>query len=92
MNKIIPIFPLITVIFPNSNFPLHIFEERYKKLINRILDEKSGFGIVPYVNNKVSEIGVYVEVTDITKRYNTGELDIVVKGMYRFFIKTLDIN
>jgi len=92
MNKIIPIFPLITVIFPNSKFPLHIFEERYKKLINRILDEKSGFGIVPYINDKVSEIGVYVEVTDITKRYDSGELDIVIKGKDRFFRKSLNIH
>jgi len=92
MKKIIPIFPLIKVVFPNSKFPLHIFEERYKKLINRILDEKSGFGVVPYINNKVSEIGVYVKVTDITNRYNTGELDIIVKGMDRFFRKTLEIH
>jgi len=92
MKKIIPIFPLITVIFPNSKFPLHIFEERYKKLINRILDEKIGFGIVPYINDKVGEIGVYVEVTDITKRYDSGELDIIVKGMDRFFRKSLNIH
>jgi Lon protease-like protein len=92
MNKIIPIFPLITVIFPNSKFPLHIFEERYKKLINRILDEKSGFGVVPYVNNKVSEIGVFVEVKDITKRYSSGELDIIVTGTDRFFRKSLNIH
>ncbi len=92
MNKIIPIFPLITVIFPNSKFPLHIFEERYKKLINRILDEKSGFGVVPYINDKVSEIGVYVEVKDITKRYDSGELDITVIGTDRFFRKSLNIH
>ena len=92
MKKIIPIFPLITVVFPNSKFPLHIYEERYKKLINRILDEKSGFGVVPYINDKVSEIGVYVEVTDITKRYDSGELDIIVKGTDRFFRKTLNIH
>ncbi len=92
MKNIIPIFPLITVIFPNSKFPLHIFEERYKKLINRILDEQTGFGIVPYVNNKVSEIGVYVEVTAVTKRYRSGEIDIIVKGMDRFFRKSLNIH
>jgi len=92
MKKIIPIFPLITVVFSNSKFPLHIYEERYKKLINRILAEKSGFGVVPYINDKVSEIGVYVEVTDITKRYDSGELDIIVKGTDRFFRKTLNIH
>lgn len=92
MKKIIPIFPLITVVFPNSKFPLHIFEDRYKKLINRILDEQSGFGIVPYINDKVSEIGVYVEVADIIKRYDSGELDIIVKGKDRFFRRTLNIH
>lgn len=92
MKKIIPIFPLITVIFPNSKFPLHIFEERYKKLINRILNERSGFGVVPYINDRVSEIGVYVEVKDITKRYSSGELDIIVTGTDRFFRKTLNIH
>ena len=92
MNKIIPIFPLITVVFPNSMFPLHIFEERYKKLINRILNEQSGFGIVPYINDKVSEIGVYVKIKDVTKRYDSGELDIIVKGTERFFRKSLNIH
>ena len=92
MKKIIPIFPLITVVFPNSKFPLHIFEERYKKLINRILDEQTGFGVVPYINDKVTEIGVYVEVADITKRYDSGELDIVINGKDRFFRKSLNIH
>jgi len=92
MKKIIPIFPLITIVFPNSKFPLHIFEERYKKLINRILDEKVGFGIVPYIHDKVGEIGVYVEVADITKRYDSGELDIIVLGTERFFRKSLNIH
>jgi len=92
MKKIIPIFPLIKVVFPNSKFPLHIFEERYKKLINRILDEKTSFGIVPYIHDKVGEIGVYVEVTEITKRYDSGELDIIIKGKDRFFRKSLNIH
>ncbi len=92
MKKIIPIFPLITVVFPNSQFPLHIFEERYKKLINKVIDEHTGFGIVPFINNNISEIGVYVEVTKVIKRYQTGEIDIVVKGIYRFFRKSLSIH
>ena len=80
----IPIFPLALVIFPNSRYPLHIFEERYKILINKSLANNSGFGIVSKIGETISEVGVYVEVSNVTKIYESGELDIVVKGTWRF--------
>ena len=80
----IPIFPLALVIFPNSKYPLHIFEERYKTLINKCLANNSGFGIVSRIGDTISEVGVYVEVADVTKIYESGELDIVVSGKWRF--------
>jgi len=80
----LPIFPLALVIFPNSRYPLHIFEERYKILINKCLANNSGFGIVSKIGDTISEVGVYVEVTNVTKIYESGELDIVVKGSWRF--------
>jgi len=80
----IPIFPLALVIFPNSKYPLHIFEERYKKLINKCLSQKSGFGIVSRIGENVSEVGVYVDILDVIKIYESGEMDIVVKGKWRF--------
>ena len=80
----IPIFPLALVIFPNSKYPLHIFEERYKILINKCLANNSGFGIVSRIGDTISEVGVYVEVADVTKIYESGELDIVVAGKWRF--------
>jgi Lon protease-like protein len=80
----IPIFPLALVVFPNSKYPLHIFEERYKKLINKCLSQKSGFGIVSRIGENVSEVGVYVDILDVIKIYESGEMDIVVKGKWRF--------
>ena len=80
----IPLFPLALVIFPNSRYPLHIFEERYKILINKCLANNSGFGIVSKIGETISEVGVYVEVTNVTKIYESGEIDIVVKGTWRF--------
>ena len=80
----IPIFPIALVIFPNSRYPLHIFEERYKILINKCLANNTGFGIVSKIGETISEVGVYVEVTNVTKIYESGELDIVVKGTWRF--------
>ena len=86
----IPIFPLSLVIFPNSKYPLHIFEERYKILINKCLANNSGFGIVSRIGDTISEVGVYVEVGDVTKIYESGELDIVVAGKWRF--KRIDLE
>jgi len=80
----IPIFPLALVVFPNSKYPLHIFEERYKILINKCLGNSTGFGIVSKIGDTISEVGVYVEIAQVIKIYESGELDIVVAGKWRF--------
>lgn len=92
MNKIIPIFPLQLVIYPNSKYPLHIFEHRYKKMIANCLTHGSGFGIVAMFNTKMSDVGVYAEIDQITKKYENGEMDIIVKGINRFLINQLKMN
>jgi len=88
----IPIFPLSLVIFPNSRYPLHIFEERYKILINKCLANESGFGIVSRIGDTISEVGVYVEIANVTKIYESGELDIVVSGKWRFRRENLEMH
>ncbi len=84
MEKVIPIFPLKLVVFPRSSYPLHIFEERYKKLINKCLKDKTGFGIVAKTKHGIEEIGVYVEITKVLEKFENGEMDIVVTGRERF--------
>jgi Lon protease-like protein len=42
----LPLFPLTLVLFPGQTVPLHIFEERYKAMLRRCLDEQIPFGIV----------------------------------------------
>jgi Lon protease-like protein len=86
MNKTIPIFPLSLVVFPFSKVPLHIFEERYKKMINKCLDEKTGFGIVSLIWNEMSKVGSYVEIEKVERKKENGEMDIIVKGISRFKI------
>ncbi len=83
MDNLIPIFPLNIVVFPYSNIPLHIFEEKYKKMIGKCIDEKKGFGIISIIKNKLSGIGSYVEIKTILKKYPAGEMDIVVQGKAR---------
>lgn len=45
MHKV-PLFPLNTVLFPNAQLSLHIFEERYRQMIGRCLEQKTPFGVV----------------------------------------------
>ncbi|MBE0571420.1 MAG: LON peptidase substrate-binding domain-containing protein [Ignavibacteriaceae bacterium] len=80
----IPVFPIALVVFPNSKYPLHIFEERYKILVNKCLGNSTGFGIVSKIGDTISEVGVYVEIAEVIKIYESGELDIVVAGKWRF--------
>lgn len=82
----IPLFPLNLVVFPGSGYPLHIFEERYKKMINRCIDEKKYFGIVFNLTNNMAKVGTLSEITSVTKFYDDGRLNIIVKGIQRFII------
>ena len=85
-SSTIPLFPLSLVVFPESKYPLHIFEERYKRMIRRCRSNGEGFGIVAQIGKELSKIGSYVRVADILTEYENGELDIVVKAMSRFIL------
>lgn len=80
MTNFIPIFPLSIVVFPNEDLNLHIFEPRYKQLIKECFEQKRMFGIPVVIGNEVSEWGTLIEIVEISKVYDTGEMDIKTKG------------
>lgn len=86
MTNFIPLFPLAIVVYPGEELNLHIFEPRYKQLINDCYAAKRPFGIPAVINDKVSEMGTLVEITEISKRYDNGEMDIKTKGLEVFKI------
>lgn len=86
MTNFIPIFPLGIVVFPGEELNLHIFEPRYKQLINECFSLKKPFGIPAVLENKVQELGSVVEITELTKVYDSGEMDIKTKGKQVFRI------
>lgn len=75
------------VLFPTALIPLHIFEERYKKLINECLTNRSEFGINFLDNGKISTIGCAAKVTQLIKRHEDGKLDVIIEGTRRFHAK-----
>jgi Lon protease-like protein len=86
----IPLFPLEVVLFPEAALPLHIFEDRYKEMVNVCLAEKSAFGVVCAQREGLSVVGCTAEILRILERYPDGRMDILCQGAERFEIENLD--
>jgi uncharacterized protein len=86
MTNFIPIFPLGIVVYPGEDLNLHIFEPRYKQLITECYAAKKPFGIPAVIENKIQDYGSVVEITEISKQYDNGEMDIKTKGVKIFRI------
>ena len=86
MTNFIPLFPLALVVFPGENLNLHIFEPRYKQLIQDCFENKKPFGIPAVLDGKVQEYGTLVEIVEITEAYENGEMDIKTKATLVFQI------
>ncbi|MGE5488341.1 MAG: LON peptidase substrate-binding domain-containing protein [bacterium] len=87
---LLPLFPLPLVLFPGTTLPLHIFEDRYKQLINEAIRDQSEFGIVLARQRAVLTTGCTAVVDRVLKHYEDGRMDIVVAGRRRFEISSLD--
>ena len=66
--------------YPGESLNLHIFEPRYKQLINECYAENKGFGIPTVINNKLNEIGTLVKITEVLNVQENGEMDIKTTG------------
>lgn len=86
----IPLFPLEVVLFPEAALPLHIFEDRYKEMVNLCLTEKTGFGVVCAQREGLAVVGCVAEVVRVLQEYPDGRLDILCQGTQRFEIENLD--
>ncbi len=86
MTNFIPVFPLAIVVYPGEHVNLHIFEPRYKQLIAECHEKNKPFGIPTVMNNRLQEIGTLVRVTEISKVYENGEMDIKTVGTEVFRI------
>jgi len=81
MNDVvkIPMFPLSIFPLPGEMIPLHIFEPRYRQLLEDAESKDIAFGIYfNHVSNS-EKLGSLVKLESVLKRYETGEADIIVK-------------
>lgn len=93
----LPLFPLQTVLFPGMPLHLHIFEERYKRMMRLCLESRQPFGVVLIRQGSEAlgplaepyQVGCTAQVTQV-QRLDEGRLNLVAVGKERFRILSLD--
>ncbi|HTT54197.1 MAG TPA: LON peptidase substrate-binding domain-containing protein [Streptosporangiaceae bacterium] len=96
----LPLFPLGTVLYPGVLLPLHIFEERYRRLVRDLLDgpQPGRFGVIAIRRGRetgvhgisaLHEIGCTATLRRVAA-YQDGRFDLVTVGSQRFRLARLD--
>ena len=97
----IPLFPLHTVLSPGLALPLHVFEDRYRLMVRRCLDESTPFGVVLIREGSelaprdggpqelaIASVGTFAEIREAS-RYADGRWELLTVGAGRFVIETV---
>lgn len=90
----LPLFPLPVVLFPGVPLPLHIFEPRYRQMLEDIGQTNNLFGLA-YFDSTTSErdlpapgqVGCVAEVTE-TQTFPDGRSNILTIGVIRYRIES----
>ena len=92
MSFEMPLFPLNVVLFPGMPLPLHIFEPRYRLMIERCLNDDSIFGVAQIVEGQEgscdthpAQIGCAAEIIEVAP-FADGRLNVQTLGTRRFEI------
>ncbi|XLS28062.1 LON peptidase substrate-binding domain-containing protein [Flavobacteriaceae bacterium M23B6Z8] len=83
---LLPLFPLQIVVFPNERLPLHVFEKRYRQLLEDVQENQLTFGIPTLFNGKMT-YGTEIELLEVAKKHENGSSDILCRGKRVFLLK-----
>jgi Lon protease-like protein len=79
-----PLFPLGLVALPGELIPLHIFEERYKTMMNECLESEREFGIVWLSDDGLKTIGCAARIENVLERMGDGRMNLIARGTRPF--------
>jgi Lon protease-like protein len=79
-----PLFPLGLVALPGEAIPLHIFEERYKTMMNECLRDGTEFGIVWLSDDGLRETGCACSIERVLERLEDGRMNLLARGTRPF--------
>jgi len=83
-----PIFPLNgAILFPNTNLPLNIFEDKYIDMVDYALSHNRLIGMIQTKKNKdLFTIGCLGKITNFTET-SDGRYQVNLEGINRFKVK-----
>ena len=84
LTRDFPLFPLGLVAVPGELIPLHIFEQRYKTMMNECLRDEKEFGIVWLSEDGLREIGCACEIDRVLERLDDGRMNLLARGTRPF--------
>ena len=84
LHRGFPLFPLGIVALPTENVPLHIFEDRYRTMIEECLEDEREFGIVWMADDELKPVGCACTVEQVLERMEDGRMNILVRGTRPF--------
>lgn len=95
----IPLFPLHAVLCPGIALPLHIFEPRYRLMVERCVERSAPFGIVLLREGRevgagkvaIAGVGTFAEIREATLLPD-GRYDLLVVGNGRFTVDEVDLG
>ncbi len=97
-TRLLPLFPLHTVLFPGISLPLHVFEDRYKRMVKRCLADDQALGVVLIRSGSEVgepaipfEVGTIARIVRIDSR-SDGTINLGTVGQSRFRICTIVEN
>jgi ATP-dependent Lon protease len=85
----IPIFPLNVVLLPGMTLPLHIFEQRYKRMMKTVIDDEAPFGVVLSRENGIATVGCTALVRRLARTYPDGRMDVITLGESAYRIQAV---
>ena len=80
----LPLFLLPMSALPGEEVPLHVFEPRYRAMVQHCLDTESEFGVLLVDDEGAREIGCAVQIERVAVRHEDGRMEIVTRGTRRF--------
>ncbi len=87
MTKLLPLFPLQLVVFPGEPLNLHIFEPRYRQLMQECAEESITFGVPAFIDGNMMEVGTELKLVNVEKYHAGGEMDVKTQGIGVFRIR-----
>jgi len=82
----LPLFPLPDVVlFPDRPLPLHIFEFRYRMMMNTILESDRRFGVLMFdpIQGRIADVGCCAEIVHY-QRMPDDRMKMLTLGQQRF--------